>query len=118
MADVTVLHYQTVEGRFPYREWVESIADKKARAAVLARVDRLAFGTFGDWKLVGEGVFELRVHLGSGYRVYFGRNRKALVILLCGGAKGSQDSDIKQAKAYWKDYETRSKAHTPGRSAR
>lgn len=57
MTDVSILHYRTVEGRFPYREWVESIADKTARAAALARVDRLAFGIFGDWKAVGEGVW-------------------------------------------------------------
>ena len=118
MSEITVLHYQTVEGRFPYREWVESIADKKARAAVLARVDRLAFGAFGDWKIAGGGVFELRVHLGPGYRVYFGRDGRTVVILLWGGDKGSQDSDIKQAKKYWKDYETRTKESTPGRSAR
>lgn len=55
MTDVWILHYRTVEGRFPYREWVESIADKSARAAVLARVDRLAFGTFGDWKWSEKG---------------------------------------------------------------
>jgi putative addiction module killer protein len=55
VADISILHYRTIEGRFPYREWVESIADKAARAAVLARVDRLTFGTFGDWKAVGEG---------------------------------------------------------------
>lgn len=69
MAVVTILHYQTVEGRFPYREWVESIAAKKTRAVVLARADRLAFGVFGDWKAVGGGVCELRVHLGAGYRI-------------------------------------------------
>lgn len=107
MSEIAVLHYRTVEGRFPYREWVESIADKKSRAAVLARVDRLAFGAFGDWKSAGEGVFELRLHLGPGYRVYFGRKDKAVVILLCGGEKRSQNSDIRQAKKYWKDYETR-----------
>ena len=117
MPEVAILHYRTVEGRFPYREWVESLADKKARAAVLARVDRLAFGAFGDWKVAGEGVFELRVHLGPGYRAYFGREGKAVVILLCGGDKRSQDLDIKQAKKYWKDYETRTKARTRGRSA-
>ena len=118
MTEITVLHYQTVEGRLPYREWVESISDKKVRAAVLARVDRLAFGAFGDWKSAGGGVFELRVHLGPGYRVYFGRDGSAAVILLYGGHKGSQDSDIKRAKNYWKDYETRTKARTAGRSAR
>jgi putative addiction module killer protein len=118
MDEIVVLHYRTVEGRFPYREWVESVADRKARAAVLARVDRLAFGAFGDWKIAGNGVFELRVHLGPGYRIYFGRDRKTVVILLCGGDKGSQDSDIKQAKKYWKDYETRTRESARGRSAR
>jgi putative addiction module killer protein len=116
MPDVMVLHYRTAEGRFPYREWVESITDRKMRAAVLARVDRLAFGTFGDWKAVGEGVCELRVHLGAGFRVYFGREGAKVVILLCGGEKRSQDSDIKRAKGYWKDYETRTKQAKRGRS--
>lgn len=107
MSEVAILHYRTVEGRFPYRDWVQSIVDKKSRAAVLARVDRLAFGAFGDWKDVGGGVSELRVHLGPGYRVYFGRKGKTVVILLCGGEKKSQNSDIKQARKYWKDYEER-----------
>lgn len=115
MADISILHYRTLEDRFPYREWVESIPDKAARAAVLARVDRLAFGTFGDWKAVGEGVCELRVHLGAGYRVYFGRDGKTVVILLCGGEKRSQDADIRRAKRYWKDYEAR-KRPAGGRS--
>ena len=83
---------------------------------VLARVDRLAFGTFGDWKPVGEGVCELRIHFGAGYRVYFGRDGKAVVILLCGGEKRSQDTDIKRAKKYWNDYETRKRP--TGRGAR
>jgi putative addiction module killer protein len=115
VADISILHYRTIEGRFPYREWVESIADNAARAAVLARVDRLTFGTFGDWKAVGEGVCELRIHLGAGYRVYFGRDGKTVVILLCGGEKRSQDTDIRRAKRYWKDYEAR-KTPAGGRS--
>lgn len=109
MTDISILHYRTLEGRFPYREWVESIADKIARAAVLARVDRLAFGTFGDWKSVGEGVCELRVHVGAGYRVFFGRDGNLVVILLYGGMKRSQNADIRQAKRYWRDYEARKK---------
>ncbi len=116
MIDVSILHYRTVEGRFPYREWIEGIADKTTRAAVLARVDRLAFGTFGDWKAVGDAVYELRIHIGAGYRVYFGRDGKAVVILLCGGEKRSQDADIKRAKRYWRDYEARKKP--VGRSSR
>lgn len=107
MIDVSILHYRTIEGRFPYREWIESIDDKVSRATVLARVDRLASGAFGDWKAVGEGVCELRVHRGAGYRVYFGRDGNAVVILLCGGQKRSQVADIKLAKKYWRDYEAR-----------
>lgn len=109
MTDISILHYRTLEGRFPYREWVESIADKIARAAVLARVDRLAFGTFGDWKAVGDGVCELRVHVGAGYRVFFARDGNSVVILLYGGIKRSQTADIRQAKRYWRDYEARKK---------
>ena len=55
MTDIAVRHYQTTEGRIPYRDWIESLADNTVRAAVLARVDRLAFGNFGDWEAVGDG---------------------------------------------------------------
>ncbi len=110
MTDVSILHYRTLEGRFPYREWVESITDKSTRAAVLARADQLAFGLFGDWKPVGERVCELRIHYGAGYRIYFGRDGKAIVILLCGGDKRLQDADIERAKKYWRDYETRKRS--------
>ena len=107
MTDISILHYRTIEGRFPYREWIASIDDTASRATVLARVDRLASGAFGDWKAVGDGVCELRVHRGPGYRVYFGRDGNAVVILLCGGQKRSQDADIRLAKRYWSDYEAR-----------
>lgn len=118
MADVTILHYRTVEGRFPYRDWIESIGDKKVRAAVLARVDRLSFGSFGDWKVLSDGVCELRIHIGAGHRVFFGRDGQVVVILLCGGEKRSQDADIKRAKRYRKDYETRTKKRDGRRPAR
>jgi putative addiction module killer protein len=73
----------------------------------IGQVNRLAFGSFGDWKSVGDGVSELRIDYGPGYRVYFGRKGKTVVILLCGGDKSSQKTDIKTAKEYWKDYEKR-----------
>ena len=116
MAEITVLHYQTAARRIPYQEWFDSLADSSVKAAVLARVNRLRLGTFGDWQPVGAGVSELRIHYGAGYRIYFGRRGQAVVILLTGGDKRSQDADIKTAKRYWKDYETRTKARTGGRS--
>ncbi len=61
----------------------------------------------GDIKSVGEGVSELRMHLGAGYRVYFGRHGKAIVVLLCGGDKSSQDMDIKRAKEFWTEWKGR-----------
>ena len=81
-----------------------------------AQVDRLRLGLAGDWKSIGEGVFELRVHEGRGYRVYFGRDGKALVILLCGGDKSTQRRDIDLARAYWRAYR-RCAGPLPSRSA-
>ena len=73
----------------------------------MSRIGRLRLGNFGDSKRVGE-VFELRIHIGPGYRVYYGREGETVVILLCGGDKGSQASDIERAEAYWRDYRSRS----------
>ena len=67
----------------------------------------LESGAFGDCEPVGESVFELREHLGPGYRVYFGRHGRSVVILLCGGTKKTQDADIKKAKEYWLDWKRR-----------
>ena len=68
---------------------------------------RVSAGNFGDCKPVGEGVSELRVDIGTGYRVYYGKYGQALIILLCGGDKGSQQADITRAKAYWADWKRR-----------
>lgn len=104
---IQVLHYQTVDGRIPYREWLDTVTDPVGFAAIQVREDRLARGLFGDHKRVGDGVCELRVDTGPGYRVYYARAGKLVVILLSGGDKRSQKTDIKTAKAYWKDYEQR-----------
>jgi putative addiction module killer protein len=71
------------------------------------RLRQLELGNFGDVEPVGEGVMELRVHVGAGYRVYCGRHGKAVVLLLCGGDKGSQDADIKRAKDLWAEWKRR-----------
>jgi len=84
-----------------------SIKDKQAQAKLRVRLKRLEAGNFDDCSQVGEGVQELREHLGSGYRVYFGRHGLKVVILLCGGSKKTQPADIKIAKEYWKDWKKR-----------
>ena len=86
-------------------EWLEELrADRSARAAIQVRIDRIERGLLGDWKSVGGGVGELRVDFGPGYWIYFGRDGQTIVILLCGGYKGTQSRDIRNAKRYWRDY--------------
>jgi putative addiction module killer protein len=79
-------------------QWLDSLRDARARARVLVRIERLVVGNFGDAKPVGDGVSELRIDYGPGYRVYFVRKGQELVILLAGGDKSSQSADIRMAK--------------------
>jgi putative addiction module killer protein len=81
-----------------FSNWLGRLADTRARAKIAARIDRLAHGNPGDVEPVGEGVSELRIHFGPGYRVYFATQRRTVVILLCGGDKSTQAKDIKLAK--------------------
>lgn len=81
-----------------FAEWLRGLADIRVKAKIAARIDRLALGNPGDVAPVGEGVSDLRIHYGPGYRVYFVQRGRALVILLCGGDKSSQAGDIKTAK--------------------
>ena len=80
-----------------YSQWFEGLQDRQARARILARIRRLSLGNPGDVKAVGEGVTEIRIDYGPGYRVYFVRRGQALVILLAGGDKRTQGRDIKAA---------------------
>lgn len=77
--------------------WFESLRDKQAARRIQARIDRAEEGNFGDCKPIGEGVSEMRIHYGPGYRVYFAQRGMEIVILLAGGDKSSQDKDIKTA---------------------
>ena len=82
-----------------FTKWIKGLADRRARLAIAKRIDRLAYGHLGDAKPVGEGITELRVHMGPGYRVYFTRRGDIIIVLLCGGDKASQARDIVRAKA-------------------
>ena len=96
--------YRTPNGRRPFTEWLESIQDRRTQSRIQIRLDRLEVGNFGDCRSVGEGVFELRIHFGPGYRIYFGEIDDTIVLLLCGGDKSSQTLDIERAKNYWLQY--------------
>jgi len=83
------------------------VRDKEAQARIRVRLRQVQAGNFGDSEPVGEGVFELRVHVGAGYRVYCGRRGKSVVILLSGGDKSSQAVDIQRAKGLWSEWKRR-----------
>jgi putative addiction module killer protein len=81
-----------------FRKWRMRLKDQRIRALIASRLDRLAFGNPGDVKPVGEGISELRIDHGPGYRIYFQKLGSTIIILLCGGDKGTQAKDIKTAK--------------------
>lgn len=89
-----------------YQRWERALRDERARAAIAARISRLNYGLAGDIKSVGNGVSELRIHYGPGYRVYLTRRGREIILLLCGGDKGSQSRDIEHAKQIARDLET------------
>lgn len=95
--------YLSKNGRSPFREWLDKYEHQKAWGVILARLKRVENGNFGDCRPVGEGVSELKIDFGPGYRVYFGQDGEE-VILLCGGTKKSQAADITAANGYWRDY--------------
>ena len=99
--------YRLEDDSIPVTDWLHGLRDVRARAQIEVRLRRVSAGNFGDCKPVGDGVSELRVDIGTGYRVYCGKHGQALIILLCGGDKGSQRADIACAKAYWADWKRR-----------
>ena len=103
----TILTYVKADGSAPFNDWLEALKDRKARAIIRTRINRVRLGNLGDCKSVGQGVNELRIKFGAGYRVYFGQQGDTIIILLSGGDKSSQDRDINQARQYWKDYHRR-----------
>jgi putative addiction module killer protein len=96
---------QTANGSVPFEKWFDRLKDKSAQATIDARLTRLMDGNFGDHKQVGNGVHELRIHAGPGYRVYYGLDGPMIVILITGGSKRSQKTDIQTAQELWKEYQ-------------
>jgi putative addiction module killer protein len=108
MSEAKILRrYLTESGRDVFGEWLSGLKDVRTRAKIVARLDRLSVGNFGDCKVLRAGLCELRINWGPGYRVYYSQVGKAYVLLLCGGDKSRQASDIKRAMEYLKDYRER-----------
>ena len=97
-------NYTTAEGREPFRDWITQLRDKKAQAIIAQRIERLRLGNPGDFKRINKDLFELRIHYGPGYRVYYTIFRDTVVILLCGGSKRTQQQDIARAQNYCNDF--------------
>jgi putative addiction module killer protein len=101
--------YVTTLGKDVFGEWLAEVRDVRTRAKIVARIDRLSAGNFGDCKALRGGLFELRIDWGPGYRVYYALIGRTCVLLLCGGDKRKQSSDIKRALEYLKDYKERTR---------
>ena len=99
--------YITAEGRVPFSQWLKSLNDRKTRARIRVRLDRLSMGNLGDCRSLGGSLYELRLNYGPGYRVYFGEVGERVILLLAGGTKKSQQRDIVQARNFWTDFRRR-----------
>jgi len=98
-----IRHYLAPDGSDPFQDWVDRLRDARAYVAVLRRVDRMSTGNFGDHKFCRDGVWEIRIDAGPGYRVYYARSDKPVIILLCAGDKRTQRADIDRAVGYWRE---------------
>lgn len=99
-----VIVYADSGGKEPFTKWLKGLRDPITRRRILQRITRVKSGNFGDYKSLKDGVSELRLSFGAGYRVYYGEEGETLVILLSGGDKSTQKQDIETAKDYWKEY--------------
>jgi len=102
-----ILHYTTTDGKDVYQDWFKKLKDTTAKTSIFRRVNRVEKGNFGDHQFCRDGVWELRIDVGAGYRVYYSIQGKQVVVLLSGGNKGSQDADIDRAIANLEDWKKR-----------
>lgn len=102
---IEIRRYVTATGKDVFQDWLNILHDAATRAKIELRIMRLERGLFGDCKANRAGVFELKIDLGPGYRIYFAKDGDQIVLLLCGGAKSTQQKDIENAIKYWKDYQ-------------
>jgi putative addiction module killer protein len=99
----TLINYVTDKRDEPFQRWISGLKNLRAHATIRSRIKRVAAGNFGECRPVGNGVQELVINFGPGYRVYFGEDAD-LVVILCGGDKSTQRADLMRANRFWSDY--------------
>ncbi len=104
-----IRHYVTATGKNIFADWFGSLGDPKTQARIAARIDRISAGNFGDSKPLRNGICELRINWGPGYRIYYAMMGRTCVLLLCAGDKRRQSADIERAIDYWNDFQKRTK---------
>lgn len=102
-----IRHYLTEDERDLYLDWLKRLRDPIAKVQIIKRVNRIEQGNFGDHKFCRDGVWEMRIDAGAGYRVYYARSGSRIVLLLGGGDKSTQDADIARAVNGWNDWKRR-----------
>ncbi|PUE30759.1 addiction module protein [Limnohabitans sp. Jir61] len=102
--------YRTDDDVQPYVAWLGALPDRQAKARIVVRVNRMAGGNLGDVKPVGDGVWEARIDYGPGYRLYYAQAGRRLILLLIGGDKRTQQSDITKAQDYWNNWQMQRKS--------
>ena len=107
MLKLKLREYLSESGRSPFNDWLLGLQDLRARARIRARLNRVKLGNLGDYVSIGDGVYELRIFYGPGYRMYYSQEPENVILFLLGGVKGTQKRDIKTARAYMADYRTR-----------
>lgn len=106
----TAIYFMDTQCRCePAREWLESLRDRVAHAAIYVRIARAESGNLGDHKSVGDGVMEMRIAIGPGYRLYFAFDGRDVILLLLGGDKSTQSKDISKAKEFWRQHKVKRK---------
>lgn len=107
-----IIRYKKADGTIPLTEWLSTLRDIQAKTAIRRRIDRFGAGNPGNARTVRCGVSELKIDMGPGYRVYYALHGQTIILLLCGGDKGTQEADIARAVGYWEDWKTRNRSRS------
>jgi putative addiction module killer protein len=106
---IEIRHYLSRAGKDVFDDWLTRLADARTQAKIVSRLNRIAAGNFGDCRPLRQGLSEMRIDWGPGYRIYYAMLSRVCLLILCGGDKRKQSSDIDRALAYLKDYKERTK---------